>query len=170
MVIGRSLKAMSALLLFSLLLTGVLAFAQKITGDVSGTVVDSSGAAVSNAKITATNTATGEVKTASTSDTGFFRILELSPGDYKVVATAPGFKTSSRTAQVAISLVTNSDFRLEVGQVTETVEVQSVAPLVETEVRSIDGANPGERARASAHRSPRGHHGGPRSRSPAGSP
>jgi len=132
MVIGRSLRAMSALLLFSLLLTSSDVFAQKITGDVSGTVLDSSGAAVSNAKITATNTATGEVKSASTSDTGFFRILELPPGEYKVVATAPGFKSASRTAQVAISLVTNSDFRLEVGQVTETVEVQSVAPLVET--------------------------------------
>src|SRR5215813_14457519 len=108
MVIGRSLTAMSALLMSSFLLTTSLLFAQKITGDISGTVLDSSGAAVSNAKITATNVDTGEVKTANSSETGFFRLLELQPGNYKVVAVAPGFKTASRTAQVAISLVTNS--------------------------------------------------------------
>ena len=90
------------------------------------------GAVVKDAKITATNYATGETRSASTSDSGFFRILELPPGNYKVTAIAPGFKTSARDAQVGLSLVTQSDFQLQPGQVSETIEVEGAAPLVET--------------------------------------
>ena len=56
----------------------------------------------------------------------------MPPGSYKVTATAPGFKTSTRDVQVAFSLVTQSDFQLQPGQVSETVEVEGAAPLVET--------------------------------------
>jgi len=121
---------------FFLLVIGFLAslplLAQKITGDISGTVQDTTGAVVKDAKVTASNTATGETRSATTSDSGFYRILELPPGSYKVTATAPGFKTSARDAQVGLSLVTQSDFRLEPGQVSETIEVEGAAPLVET--------------------------------------
>ena len=106
--------------------------AQKITGDISGTVQDSTGAMVKDARITASNTATGETRSVTTSGSGFYRILELPPGSYKVTATAPGFKTSARDAQVALSLVTQSDFQLQPGQVSETVEVEGTSPLVET--------------------------------------
>src|SRR6266446_4802414 len=107
-------------------------FAQKITGDISGTVQDTTGAVVKDAKVTATNVATGEVRSAATSDGGFYRILEMPPGNYKVTATAPGFKTSVRDVQVAISMVTQSDFQLQPGQISETIEVEGTAPLVET--------------------------------------
>ncbi len=106
--------------------------AQKITGDISGTVQDSTGAVVKDAKITAVNVATGETRSATSSDGGFYRILELPPGNYKVTATAPGFKTSARDTQVAISMVTQSDFQLQPGQISETIEVEGTAPLVET--------------------------------------
>ncbi|MGH9538813.1 MAG: carboxypeptidase regulatory-like domain-containing protein, partial [Terriglobales bacterium] len=106
--------------------------AQKITGDVSGTVQDTTGAVVKDAKVTATNVATGEVRSAATSESGFYRILELPPGNYKVTATAPGFKTSARDVQVGLSMVTQSDFQLQPGQVSETVEVEGTTPLVET--------------------------------------
>jgi len=121
---------------FLLLVVGLLAslplLAQKITGDISGTVQDTTGAVVRDVKVTASNTATAETRSANTSDSGFYRILELPPGTYKVTATAPGFKTSVRDVQVALSLVTQSDFRLEPGQVSETIEVEGSAPLVET--------------------------------------
>src|SRR6266478_3864937 len=95
---------------FFLLLVGLMTRlplrAQKITGDISGTVQDTTGAVVKDAKVTATNVATGEVRSAATSDGGFYRILEMPPGNYKVTATAPGFKTSVRDVQVAISMVT----------------------------------------------------------------
>jgi hypothetical protein len=128
---SRVLRCVSVLLLVGSFAVLPL-LAQKITGDISGTVQDSTGAAVREAKVTATNTATGETRSAVTSDTGFYRILELPSGTYKVDVTAPGFKTDTRSAQVSISLVTQADFHLEPGRVTETVEVSGVAPLLET--------------------------------------
>jgi hypothetical protein len=105
--------------------------AQKITGDITGTVLDRTAAAIQGASITATNIATNETRSVKTSDTGLFRILELPPGKYKVTVTMQGFKTVTRAAEVAIALVTQSDFRLDPGQVTQTMEVQGVTPLVE---------------------------------------
>jgi outer membrane receptor protein involved in Fe transport len=127
----RSLRCVFLLLAVSLL-TSLPVLAQKITGDISGTVQDTTGAVVKDAKVTATNYATGETRSATTSDSGFYRILELPPGKYKVTAIAPGFKTSTRDAQVGLSLVTQSDFQLQPGQVSETIEVEGAAPLVET--------------------------------------
>jgi hypothetical protein len=131
MAVSRVLRCTSFLLLAAVFTTLPL-LAQRITGDISGTVLDSTGAAVKDAKVTAINVATGETRSAVTSDAGFYRILELPPGNYKVDVTVPGFKRESRTAEVAISSVTQSDFRLLPGQVSEMVEVQGVAPLVET--------------------------------------
>ncbi len=125
------LRAFFAVLLVGLCL-GHPVLAQKITGDISGTVQDTTGAVVKDAKISAANTATGETRTASSSEGGFYRILELPPGYYKVTATAQGFKTSTRDVQVALSMVTQSDFQLQPGQVSETIEVEGTAPLVET--------------------------------------
>src|SRR5437588_715139 len=120
---------------FVLLLIGftdsIPSFAQKITGDVSGTVTDASGAAVSGAIVRAQNTGTGENQTATTNETGFFRIVNLNPGQYRLSVEASGFKTMERQASVDIALTTQANFSLQVGSRTETVEVQGVAPLVE---------------------------------------
>jgi hypothetical protein len=119
-----------------LLLTGLIAttplFAQKITGDVAGTVTDSSGAAVSGAIVRAQNTGTGEKQSATTNESGFFRIVNLNPGPYHLSVEASGFKTMERQASVDIALTTQANFSLQVGSRTETVEVQGVAPLVES--------------------------------------
>jgi hypothetical protein len=127
----RVLQSASFLIVIGLMASLPL-LAQKITGDISGTVQDTTGAVVKDAKVTATNAATGETRSATSSDSGFYRILELPSGTYKVTATAPGFKTSARDVQVALSMVTQSDFQLQPGQVTETIEVEGAAPLVET--------------------------------------
>jgi hypothetical protein len=120
---------------YILLLTGLIAsvpvFAQKITGDISGTVTDASGAAVSGAAVRAENTGTGEKQSATTNDTGFFRIVNLNPGQYRLTVEAAGFKTMQRQASVDIALTTQANFSLQIGAKTETVEVQAVAPLVE---------------------------------------
>jgi hypothetical protein len=125
----RVLQSASFLIVIGLMASLPL-LAQKITGDISGTVQDTTGAVVKDAKVTATNTGTGETRSATSSDSGFYRILELPPGTYKVTATAPGFKTSARDVQVALSMVTQSDFQLQPGQVTESIVVEGAAQLV----------------------------------------
>ena len=114
------------------LLAAVPVFSQKITGDISGTVQDATGAVVKGATVTATNTATGETRSATTTDAGFYRVVELQPGKYKMTVTSQGFKTAAREADVSTSMVTEANFQLQPGQVSETVEVGDVAPLVET--------------------------------------
>ena len=77
------------------LLTGLIAslplFAQKITGDISGTITDPTGAAVANATITAVNQGTNEKASATTNESGFYRIVNLSPGQYRISVEVTGF-------------------------------------------------------------------------------
>lgn len=82
------------------------ASAQKITGDISGTVTDASGAAVNGATVRAENVGTGEKASATTNDTGFYRLVNLSPGQYKMSVEASGFKTMERPATVSIAVTT----------------------------------------------------------------
>jgi hypothetical protein len=110
----------------------VSAGAQKITGDISGTVTDPTGAAVAGASITVTNPATGLERTATTNDTGSYRFVELPPGRYRLSVTAQGFKTVNREAEVSLGLVTSADFQLPVGATGESVTVEDVIPLVQT--------------------------------------
>src|SRR6267143_4899915 len=114
------------------LFVSIPAFTQKITGDISGTVTDPSGAAVPGAVVNALNLGTGEKATATTNDTGFYRMVNLSTGQYRLTVEAPGFKNMERQATVSLALVTQANFSLQVGSRTETVEVQGVAPLVES--------------------------------------
>jgi hypothetical protein len=130
MAVDRLLRA--SVLLLTGLLASIPLFAQKITGDISGTVSDPTGAAVSGVVVNALNLGTNEKATATTSDTGFYRIVNLPPGQYRLTVEASGFKGMERQATVSLALVTESNFSLVVGTRAETVEVQSVAPLVET--------------------------------------
>jgi outer membrane receptor protein involved in Fe transport len=131
MACNRLLRGFSVLLLTGFIATTSL-FAQKITGDISGTVTDASNAAVAGASVRAENTATGEKQSATTNDAGFFRIVDLNPGQYRLSVEAAGFKTMQRQASVDIAITTQANFSLQVGSKMETVEVQAVAPLVES--------------------------------------
>ncbi len=113
-------------------LLSVSSLAQKITGDVVGTVTDPSGAVVADATVTAENPNTGFKLSAKTSSTGDYRLVNLAPGTYKLTATASGFKTAVRDAVVAVATVTTSNFQMVVGAAGETITVESSAPLVET--------------------------------------
>ena len=104
---------------------------QTITGTISGDVKDSTGAVVPGASAVAENVNTHLSRSATASGTGSFRIPELPLGTYKVSVSAPGFKTTVTNLEVSPSGVTHSDFVLQVGQRTDTVQVESVAPLVE---------------------------------------
>ena len=120
-----------------LVAVGLLAFgtlpvaAQKTTGDITGTVTDASGASVPRASVAAECTTTKFTRSMTTTDTGDYRLAELPVCVYKVSVTAQGFKTTVREVQVAIGIVTTSDFVLQVGAPSETVTVEATTPLIE---------------------------------------
>jgi hypothetical protein len=113
------------------------AFAQTITGRISGTVTDSSGAAVPGALIKVTNIGTDISRTAMTDPNGFYVVTNLPVGDYAVLVEKQGFKKSNKTGYtlVADGRLT-VDFALETGAVSETIEV--TASVGET-VNSVSG-------------------------------
>lgn len=127
----RSLWGLSVIVSLLLVCLSLLSFAQTITGTISGNVTDTSEAVVAGATITVENLGTAQKRTAATSTSGIFSVPDLAIGKYKVTASAAGFKTLVQTAEVLTGAVTHADFKLPVGQRTETVEVEGSAPLVD---------------------------------------
>ncbi len=131
---GR-LAAAAALLLATALAPRALG---QSTGSIQGTAFDPAGAAVAHAKITVTNTATGEARTTVTDDAGEYLVPSLIPGTYNVQAEAPGFQTTTATGLVlSVDAKVPQDFHLAVGATSQTLEVAAVAPLVDTATTSL---------------------------------
>jgi hypothetical protein len=128
--------AMKKLLFFliSLAVLAGVATAQVQNGQFTGTVLDPSGAAIPNAKVTVTNTGTNLSSTITTSQTGLYNARELPPGTYRITAEAPGFRTSTNTAvTLNAGSIQRVDFKMELGQATQTVEVSGEAAAVQTD-------------------------------------
>ena len=114
-----------------------LAFSQGI-GRIDGTVTDPSGAAVPGADITVTATATDQIFKTTTNEKGEWQIIQLDGGTYRVSVTKPGFKVASAAnVQVTAGEPTTLPTKLEVGQATETVTVQSGAEVVQASSAEI---------------------------------
>lgn len=113
------------------------AFAQTY-GEITGTVTDPSGAAISGAVVVVKNTATNQTRSVTTNEAGNWSVPFLTPGVYDVDASMRGFKTATQRGLILqVGDVARVDFRLEVGSVTETVEVSAVAPLLSTESTTV---------------------------------
>ncbi|HTM50876.1 MAG TPA: TonB-dependent receptor [Bryobacteraceae bacterium] len=121
-------------LVISLFLLAGSVYAQTVSTQIVGLVTDSSGAVVPGAVVTAKRVETGDVRTATTNDTGNYVFSLLDTGSYEVTCAAAGFKTEVRRG-VALELQQKArlDFQLQVGQQAEMVEVASAAPLLKTE-------------------------------------
>ncbi len=120
----------------SLLCSSAL-LAQEARGAISGRVTDPQGGVIPNAKITITNTLTNEVRRLVTNDTGYYEANFLDPSTYRVSVEAGGFKKVNRSGiELNVSARLDISFTLEVGGVTETVEVTAEAPLLETQTAS----------------------------------
>ena len=104
-------------------------------------MLDPGGAAIAHAKVTLTNVDTAVSKTAETSDSGFYRIGELAPGNYKLVVEAKGFKASSiENVAVTAEQIRGLDVTLQVGDVTQSVTVNgSTVPNLQSEDANISG-------------------------------
>src|ERR1700730_9108055 len=105
--------------------------AQIVTGDITGTVTDQSGASVAGADVSAVCPNTEQRRTLQTGSAGEYRLTDLPSCVYKVSVSAQGFKTTVSELTVTVAQTTKADFRLEVGQNTETITVESSAPLID---------------------------------------
>lgn len=112
------------------------AFAQ--TAQVTGMITDQSGMAAPFAEVAIVNTETGVRKTAVTNELGYYTIPFLIPGTYDVAAQKAGFKSVERKGvTLEVAQIARLDFRLEVGDVVESVTVISEAPLLASESAAI---------------------------------
>ncbi len=120
------------------LLWTLSANAQVTTADVVGTVHDSTGAVIADAKVAITNLGTGLTRTAQSGASGDFVINSLPPGAYSVKIEAPSFKTYNvSTLTLASGDRTRIDAAMQAGQTTETVEVTTATPLLQTDSSTL---------------------------------
>ena len=114
------------------------ALAQSTTGTISGKVTDSSGAPIPNAKVTATNIETNVARSTNAAQDGSYSLLFLPVGAYRVEVNVAGFKRFEQTGVVLeVNRNPKVDAVLEVGAVTETMEVKADAAMVETSVPAL---------------------------------
>ena len=121
-------------IMLALALSGVGRVYGFATGSVSGFVKDGTGAVVPSAKISLTNTSTN-VQVSTTSDNnGEFQFLQLAPANYSLVVESKGFKkTNIASVLVQVDQITRAEVTLEVGSITDSVQVEAVAPLLEND-------------------------------------
>ncbi|MEJ7607791.1 MAG: carboxypeptidase-like regulatory domain-containing protein [Bryobacteraceae bacterium] len=113
-------------------------YAQAPTGQITGTLSDPSGAVVAAATVTATNTATNIRRETTTNQDGIFNIPALPPGVYNLQVDAKGFPRQLREAlELQVGQVAKVDFTLQIGNVSETVQVTGAAPILQSETTEL---------------------------------
>ncbi len=110
------------------------ALSQAVNATLLGTVTDPTGASVSGASVTVTQTATSTKYSAVTNESGNYTVPNLPPGIYSVTVEAKGFKKDThQNIDVLINTATRVDFQLVTGSVSESVEVTTAPPLLQTD-------------------------------------
>jgi len=128
--------SLCAFLLFVFLLgvSSVPVNAQAVNATLLGTVQDSTGAAVANAKVTITETNTNISRTTQTNDSGNYVFPDLPPGTYKVTAELAGFKRATRAGvDVVVNTTVRIDLDLQAGDISETITVEAETAILQTE-------------------------------------
>ena len=115
----------------------VMPAAAQTFGEITGEVKDPSGAAVSGAAITATNTATSATRNTSSNEQGLFSFPSLNPGNYTVKVTVQGFRAAQSTLELQVQQTARVDFSLQVGDVGQTVEVSAASAALNTEDATV---------------------------------
>ncbi len=113
-------------------------FCQVVTATLTGTITDASGAVVPNASVTVTQVSTGTSRTTHTNDSGVYSVPYLNPGAYQVSIEASGFKKfTQENVALDVSTVARVDAVLSPGSLSETVEVTSAPPALQTESAEV---------------------------------
>ena len=142
LVPGRPRIAAAATLLAALLLA-VLAIltpvqAQETTGAINGTITDPSGSPIVGATVTASDVARGTEFPTQTNNDGAYYLTHLPVGRYALKVEAKGFQTATKPAfDLVLDQVARVDVQMTVGAMSQTVEVQGLAPLLQTETTEL---------------------------------
>jgi hypothetical protein len=131
-LVNRKLFSFVLLLLATVAFTAPKMQAQTNYGAVRGTAKDTQGAVIPDAEVTLTNVGTKIVRTSKTNGAGDYEFSQVSPGDYVIGVTLKGFKGVKEAATVELGDTATVDAILQVGSATETVEVQTSEPLIDT--------------------------------------
>jgi len=117
----------------------MMIWAQAETAQITGTVLDATGAAIPKAAVTVRNVDTGAIRTTVGSDVGNYTVTNIQPGNYEVSVTAPGFTTSKQMVVLTVGAKVAVDAKLSVGTAATTVEVNEVAAAVKvnTETQTL---------------------------------
>ncbi|MGH9801197.1 MAG: carboxypeptidase regulatory-like domain-containing protein, partial [Blastocatellia bacterium] len=127
--------ATACLLLFVLLFP---VCAQTPSGEISGVVNDSAGSVVSGVKVTLTNPSTNAVREVQTNEAGLYAFPALPPGGYNLRVERQGFRSIERkNIEVLVGSANRIDLNLEIGEVSNTVEIAGGAPVLQSENASI---------------------------------
>src|ERR1700720_4326661 len=120
-----------------LLLPGITMAQSIVTGAISGTVTDPSGAVIVGANLTLKNPGTGESLTTASNGTGGFQFTLLQPGTYTLTVAQSGFKQASESVDVHLGQISTVNLKMEVGAGSVTVEVTGQGALLQTEDANI---------------------------------
>jgi hypothetical protein len=132
------LNAVVLAIVWLVLLSPANLCAQRLQGSITGEVKDSSGALIAGATVTVTNQGTGDVRTVQTKTDGGYLAPDLQPGVYTVSGEAKGFKRLTISGlNVNVGTTLTQDLSLEVGAVTETINVTGTTSLVETTTNMV---------------------------------
>jgi hypothetical protein len=136
----------AAAVLLKLLVVAVLCvlvpgicLAQLPSGTVAGAVRDPTGRVTAGARLSAVRRATNQVRTTITAEQGEYSFPALVPGEYEISVEASGFDRMMRTVQVEAGTTSRVEFELRVGDISESVRVQAVAPQIHYDSASIGG-------------------------------
>lgn len=135
--INEKIKQAGSILIVALMLATAVS-AQSNAGSITGQVVDSNGAIISNATVTITNVGTNETRTVQTNAEGFYEAPALATGVYKVTATASGFQeTSVSDVRLAVGQKARVDVNLSIGGVGGTVNIVADQTVANTETAVV---------------------------------
>ena len=134
----KSLRPLFVLCGLVLLILPGVALAQTIvTGALSGTVLDPSGASVAGATLTLKSVETGAEQTTTSNNNGFYQFPLLKPGTYTLTTTQSGFKPIAQNVQVTLGQTTTVQVKMELGAGTTTVEVTGTSQILQTQDANI---------------------------------
>lgn len=136
----RWLPRVAATILFFASASAVITAQSTVgTGSITGIVSDPTGAVISDANVTITKTATGQLINVVTSTSGVFNSGALIPGDYKMLVSAKGFNSARAAVTVLVGNTATVNVSLPIGEEKEVVEVQDSTSRVNTEQTIVQG-------------------------------